>query len=71
MGSHVRYRDERTGEVRDVVLVYPHEADISRGRISVLTPVGVAPIGLSVGQAMEFQTPSHQVRTLTVLDVSS
>jgi len=39
MGSRVRYRDEATGRVREVTLVYPDEADISRNRISVLAPV--------------------------------
>ena len=71
MGSRVGYRDERTGEARQVVLIYPHEADISQRRISVLTPVGAALIGLSVGQAIDFQTPGQQTRTLTVLSVSS
>jgi regulator of nucleoside diphosphate kinase len=71
MGSQVRYCDEKTGEVRDVVLVYPHEADITLKRVSVLTPVGAALIGLSVGQAIEFQTPGHNKRSLTVLGVSS
>ncbi len=71
MGSHVRYRNDRTGDVRDVVLVYPHEADIALKRISVLTPVGAALVGLSVGQSIDFQTPGHQVHSLTVLGVSS
>jgi regulator of nucleoside diphosphate kinase len=70
MGSQVRYCDDQTGDVRDVVLVYPHEADITLKRISVLTPVGAALIGLSVGQGIEFQTPGHPTRSLTVLDVS-
>jgi regulator of nucleoside diphosphate kinase len=69
MGSQVRYCDDKTGQVRDVMLVYPHEADIALKRISVLTPVGAALIGLSVGQAIEFQTPGHQRRSLTVLGV--
>jgi regulator of nucleoside diphosphate kinase len=69
MGSRVSYRDERTDEVRDIVLVYPHEADIELKRISVLSPVGAALIGLSVGQGIEFQTPGHQTRSLTILDV--
>ncbi|MEH2520939.1 regulator of nucleoside diphosphate kinase [Bradyrhizobium sp. AZCC 1610] len=56
MGSQVSYRDDKTGEVRHLVLVYPHDADM-HGRISVLTPLGAALIGLSVGQAIEFQTP--------------
>lgn len=71
MGSRVSYRDEGTGGSREVVLVYPHEADISCGRISVLTPVGAALIGLSVGQSIEFQTPGNQARRLTVLEVAS
>ena len=71
MGSQVRYCDDRTGEVRDVVLVYPHEAQIALKRLSVLTPVGAALIGLSVGQTIEFQTPAHQTRSLTILGVSN
>lgn len=70
MGSQVSFRDEATGQIRNVVLVYPHEADILRRRISVLTPVGAALIGLSVGQAIEFQTPGPVTRKLTVLAVS-
>ena len=71
MGSQVRYCDNKTGDIRDVVLVYPHEADIALKRVSVLTPVGAALIGLSVGQAIEFQTPGQQKRSLTVLGVSN
>jgi regulator of nucleoside diphosphate kinase len=71
MGSQVRYCDDRTGDVRDVVLVYPHEAQIALKRLSVLTPVGAALIGLSVGQSIEFQTPAHQTRSLTILGVSN
>ena len=69
--SRVRYCDDETGDVREVVLVYPHEADIALKRISVLTPVGAALIGLSVGQTIEFQTPSHQTRAIKVLTVST
>ena len=71
MGSQVRYCDDRTGDVRDVVLVYPHEAQIALKRLSVLTSVGAALIGLSVGQTIEFQTPAHQTRSLTILGVSN
>lgn len=71
MGSQVRYCDDRTGDVRDVVLVYPHEAQIALKRLSVLTPVGAALIGLSVGQTIEFQTPARRTRSLTVLGISN
>lgn len=71
MGSRVTYRDEKTGRIREVRVVYPHEADIELNRISVLTPVGAALIGLSVGQMIEFQTPTRDQRSLTVLAVSN
>jgi len=70
MGSRVTYRDETTGRVREVTLVYPEEANINLRRISILAPVGVALIGLSVGQTIEFQTPTRETRSLIVLGVS-
>ena len=70
MGSLVTYRDETTGRVREVTLVYPHEADIDLNRISVLSPVGAALIGLSAGQTIDFETPTRETRSLTVVAVS-
>ncbi|MBR0699082.1 nucleoside diphosphate kinase regulator [Bradyrhizobium diazoefficiens] len=69
MGSKVTYRDDR-GASREIVLVYPHEANIALSRISILTPVGAALIGLSVGQRIAFETPDKRIRGLTVLAVS-
>ena len=43
MGSRVEFRDDTTGQVRRVTLVYPDEADLDAGRISVLTPIGRSP----------------------------
>lgn len=70
MGSKVTYRDDETGASRQIVLVYPHEANIEFNRISILTPVGAALIGLSVGQRIAFETPDKRIRGLTVLAVS-
>jgi len=69
MQSHARFRDDSTGRVRDVQLVYPEQADSSAGRISILTPVGTALIGLSKGQSMPWTDPSGKRKSLTVLDV--
>jgi len=69
MGSKVTYRDDK-GASREIVLVYPHEANIALSRISILTPVGAALIGLSVGQRIAFETPDKRIRGLTVLAVS-
>jgi regulator of nucleoside diphosphate kinase len=70
MNARVRYRDDVTGQERAVTLVYPNEADIDVGRVSVLTPVGAALIGLSAGQSIEWESPTGGVRSLTVLVVN-
>jgi regulator of nucleoside diphosphate kinase len=69
MGSSVEFRDDVTGQVRRVVLVYPDKADVTAGRISVLTPVGAALIGLSRNQSIDWETPARERRSLTVLSV--
>ncbi|KPF88814.1 nucleoside diphosphate kinase regulator [Rhodopseudomonas sp. AAP120] len=70
MESELTFRDDTTGKEKRVTLVYPPEADVEAGRISVLTPIGAALIGLSVGQSISFETPSGERRSLTVLSVS-
>ncbi|MCF8476033.1 MAG: nucleoside diphosphate kinase regulator [Pseudolabrys sp.] len=69
MGSSVTYRDNSSGKPRHITLVYPDMADIAAGKISVLTPIGAALIGMSVDQSIEWQTPSGDTRSLTVLAV--
>ncbi|HEX8664289.1 MAG TPA: nucleoside diphosphate kinase regulator [Beijerinckiaceae bacterium] len=69
MGCEVEFRDDSTGKVQTVTLVYPHEADISKGRISVLTPIGTALIGLRAGHSITWETRTGDLRTLTVLQV--
>jgi regulator of nucleoside diphosphate kinase len=49
--------------------VYPNEADISLGRISILTPIGTALIGLGAGDSITWETRTGEVRQLTVLKV--
>ncbi len=69
MGSTVTYRDEATGQEKTVSLVYPEEADITQLRVSVMTPIGVALLGLSEGACFYWDTREDQRRTLTVLEV--
>lgn len=69
MGCEVEFRDEMTGRVQRVTLVFPNEADISKGRISVLTPIGTALIGLPVGKSIDWTTRSGETKRLTVLQV--
>lgn len=69
LGASVEYRDETTGQTRRVVPVLPGEEDIAAGRISVLTPVGIALIGLSAGDTAEWQTRSGEWKRLRILRV--
>ena len=69
MNSEVEFRDDTTGKVQKVTLVYPEEADISQRKVSVLTPVGTALIGLRNGHSITWETPNGEVRQLTVLSV--
>jgi len=70
LGSQVEFRDEQTGKVQEIILVYPFDADISRRRVSVLTPVGAALLGLSVNHTISFHTRTGERRKLTVLKVT-
>ena len=69
MGSTVEFRSN-TGQHRRVELVFPIDADISTGKVSVLTPIGTALIGLSAGQSIRFTTRDGREQTLSVLDVA-
>jgi regulator of nucleoside diphosphate kinase len=65
----VEFRDDTTGKVQTVTLVYPEDADISKGRISVLTPIGTALIGVRAGDSISWETRTGDLRRLTVLQV--
>lgn len=68
MGSAVEFRQEG-GQPRRVTLVFPGDADISKGRISILTPIGTALIGLSPGQSIAWTARDGRRQRLTVLKV--
>lgn len=69
MGSQVRFRDENTGTERTVRLVYPNEADIEAGRISILTPIGAGLIGLREGQSIRWEDRDGHPKILQVIAV--
>jgi len=69
MGSTVEYETD-TGDGRTVTLVFPKDADISEGKISILTPIGTALLGLSVGQTMGWTARDDKQHKLTVLAVT-
>lgn len=70
MNSRVQFVDETTGQTSEVTLVYPQDANLSEGRISILAPVGIALLGLSVGQSIDWTMPNGIVKNLKVLGVT-
>lgn len=69
IGTTVTYRDETSGQEKAITLVYPEDADIARNRVSVMTPIGVALLGLAEGAAFHWDTRENQRRMLTVIRV--
>lgn len=70
LGSSVEFVDEAHGHRRTVRLVYPAQADIAAGLVSVMTPVGAGLIGLSPGQSILWPDRDGQARSLRILAVA-
>jgi regulator of nucleoside diphosphate kinase len=68
MDSEVVYEDSASGSKRRVRIVYPQDADVEQGKVSVLAPLGSALLGLSVGQTIEWLMPNGK-RLLRVVSV--
>lgn len=62
MNSEVFLRDVDSEETMTYRLVFPKDADVDRGAISVLAPVGMAILGYAVGDVVEWQVPSGMRR---------
>lgn len=70
MGSRITYRTNDDKEI-SVTLVYPAAANIDEGKISVMTPIGTALIGLRKGQSITWRDRAEKRHMLTVLDVEA
>jgi regulator of nucleoside diphosphate kinase len=68
MNSQVRVRDLDAGSVTVYTLVFPHEADASKSRISILAPIGTAILGYRVGDVIECKVPAG-IKRLRVEEV--
>jgi len=66
MESIVECEDEHGGERHVLTLVYPQDADVSAGKVSVLAPVGSALLGLGVGQSIDWAAPGGRQLRLKV-----
>jgi regulator of nucleoside diphosphate kinase len=58
MNSKLSVRDLASNERETYTLVYPQDADIDEGRVSVMAPLGRALLGAKVGDVVEFNVPA-------------
>jgi regulator of nucleoside diphosphate kinase len=70
MGSRVRFVRVESGIESEVSIVHPNQADLALKKISVLSPLGVALLGLRVGQRISRSCPRGNLQTIEVKSVS-
>lgn len=70
IGDWVEYRTNDEAPGRRVQLVLPASADIDEGRVSVLSPVGAALVGLKPGARFDWTDARGRKHHLQVLAVS-
>jgi len=68
MNSTVRLLDLSTNEEMTYTLVFPEQAEIGEGKISVLAPIGTAMLGYRVGDTISWTVPAG-VRKIKILSI--
>ena len=70
MNSRIEFVDEKSGARRMVELVYPGDADIAQGRVSILTPIGAGLIGMRAGRSISWPDRDGRERLLRIVSVT-
>jgi len=69
LGSWVDYEDRLAGKARRVQVVPPDAADIDENRLSVLSPVGAALIGLAEGDVFSWTSGDGRPRLIAIVAI--
>lgn len=69
MNSTVTYVEEPGGVQRTVTLCFPQDADAAAGRISVLSPIGLALVGRGRGAVVMPVLPNGRELEIRILEV--
>lgn len=70
MNSTVRFRVEPLADEFLLTLVYPKDSDAANGKISILTPVGSALLGLSQGDQIEWPKPDGGLLNVRIEEIT-
>lgn len=69
MNTQVLLEEEPGGTQMRLTLCYPPDADAARGQVSVLSPIGAAVLGLSVGETARWRAPGGGERSARILSI--
>jgi regulator of nucleoside diphosphate kinase len=69
LNSHVKVRELTSNQEMEFSIVMPALADFKHRKISVLTPMGAALIGLCKGETVEWKMPAG-MKKFEILDVT-
>lgn len=70
MNSTVRFKVEPLADEFLLTLVYPKDSDAANGKISILTPVGSALLGLSQGDQIEWPKPDGGLLNVRIEEIT-
>ena len=68
LNSTARLVDQETNEEMIYTLVFPEDAEVTQGKISILAPIGTAMLGYRVGDTFEWDTPGG-IRSIRVKEI--
>jgi regulator of nucleoside diphosphate kinase len=71
MNSTVKFVDVNSGKAFEYTLVFPENADVAKGRISILAPIGMALIGLTLHETIDWPMPGGATRSLKVVSITT
>jgi regulator of nucleoside diphosphate kinase len=50
--------------------VYPDDADLATGRLSVLSPIGQALLGARSGDTVDYRLPDGRAQRVTIVEIA-
>ena len=62
MNTRLVFRDLEDKTKMEVTIVFPSEADIDQGKMSVLSPIGTALLGYAKGDTIKWEVPGGKRR---------
>ena len=68
MNSKVHFQEASSATAHQLTLTYPEQGGVE-GNLSILAPIGMALLGLSEGQSIQWQTPKGKDLRITLTKV--